>query len=304
MRTVTINRNDAGQRLDKLLVKLMPSLPKGLLYKSIRKNCVRVNGKHVKDGAYMLNIGDTLELYFKEEFFESKKTAVPSNFGELDIVYEDENIIVVNKPAGLVVHADEGSGDTLIDRIKGYLYKKGEYNPKAENSFAPALCSRLDRNTSGLITAAKNAPALRELNERIRNHEIRKFYRCIAEGEIPVKRGTLSGYLERGDKRVTVAHGMSENAKRVRLSYKVIKIKDGLSFVEIELLTGRTHQIRAQMADFGYPLLGDVKYGGHRVPGQMYQALACVRLTFDFKTDGGILEYLNGKTIEISDPEE
>ena len=296
MREITINKNDCGQRLDKFLSKFMPLLPKSMLYKGLRKNCVRINGKHVKDGGVFLNEGDVLNLYFNDEFFGGGKKFIPISHS-LDIVYEDENLIIANKPSGISVHTDDkGEKRTLIAEIQSYLYEKGEYRPESEQSFAPALCNRLDKNTSGLIIAAKNAEALRIINEKIKKREIRKFYLCVAEGHMK-KSGTLSAYLTRLDKRVSVSDTPSDGAKPVKLKYTVIGENEKHSLVEVELLTGRTHQIRAQFAHIGHPLAGDVKYGGSRSPS--YQELVSRRLVFDFKSDAGILNYMTGSDFSI-----
>lgn len=297
MREITINKNDSGQRLDKFLLKFMPKLPKSMLYKGLRKNCVRINSKHAKDGSVFLNEGDVLKLYFSDEFFIGKKSFSPIAHS-LDIIYEDENLIIVNKPSGVVVHDDDkNTKHTLILEIQSYLYDKGEYRPDTEKSFSPSLCNRLDRNTSGLIIAAKNAEALRIINEKIRNREIHKFYHCICEGHMK-KSGTLSAYLTRLDKRVEISNKQTENSKPVELNYTVIGENEKHSLVEIELLTGRTHQIRAQFAHIGHPLVGDVKYGGSR--SEKYQELVSRRLMFDFKSDAGILNYMTGADFSVS----
>lgn len=298
MKQITISKNDGGRRLDKFLSKFMPRLPKSMLYKSLRKNCVRVNGKHVKDGAYMLREGDALSLYFRDEFFEKEQRTVRTG-APLDVVYEDDNIIIVNKPRGLVVHDDDkGTRDTLIARVLGYLYEHGSYNPEQEQSFAPALCNRLDRNTEGLVIAAKNAAALRTVNEKIRSREIKKYYICITEGVPPKKSGTLVSYLSRLEKRVTVSDTECENGKEIRTKYRLLQTDGSRSLLEIELLTGRTHQIRAQLASIGCPLEGDAKYGAKNT--DVPYRLCSFKLVFDFSSDAGVLNYLRGKTVEIA----
>lgn len=294
MREFIINRNDGGQRLDKYLRKLLPTMPKSMLYKSLRKNCVRLNGRHIKDGGQMLEAGDILSLYLKDEFFEVKdefKYVKP----RLDIVYEDENIMVIDKPVGMLSHADEtGEGETLIDMIISYLYDTGEYNPKNESTFKPALCNRLDRNTGGLIISAKNALALREMNKGIKERCVHKFYTAIVEGHTPDS-GEVRGKLLRDAKVTRVA----DTGVDASLSYKAVAKKDGCTLIEVELHTGRTHQIRAQMSALGFPLSGDTKYGGH---GTRYrQSLYSTRVAFDFP-EGSILEYLNELDIKTQAP--
>lgn len=298
MRQVTVNENDGGQRLDKFLSKLMPKLPGSMLYKGLRKKCVRINGRHVKEGAVRVESGDVLQLYFNDEFFESENSFVYVK-PELDIVYEDENILVINKAVGVLVHPDAGGrSKTLVDMVQSYLYEKGEYDPESENTFSPALCNRLDRNTGGLVIAAKNASALRAVNEGIRNRRIKKYYSAIAEGYTD-DCGKLEGYVTRSGLVTSKADKNDKGAKQVSLSYKARARNNGYTLLEVELHTGRTHQIRSQLSAAGFPLAGDTKYGGHG--GKFRQALWSVRLELDFDTSSP-LAYLNGKRIEVKAP--
>ena len=306
MRTVTVGTNDAGQRLDKFMTKFFPTMPQSLLYKYLRKKCVRANGVHVKE-QYMLQPGDVLKFYINEEFFHppAPDQAYQHIQPDLSIVYEDENILLVNKPAGLVVHDDESKTDiTLIAQIQAYLYQKGEYQPGQENTFAPALCNRIDRNTEGIVIAAKNAESLRVLNQKIKDREIHKFYLCLAFGKFAKKSGQEKAYLIKDEtkKQVTIYPSPVFGSKTIITRYRVLGYHGGISLVEVDLVTGRTHQIRAHLAYLGHPLVGDGKYGrnvDNKRAGRKHQALCAYRLTFSFTTDAGVLSYLDGKSFQI-----
>ncbi len=299
MRTVTVNGNDAGQRLDKFLGKLLKSMPAGMLYKSIRKKRVKVNGKRA-DISYRLSEGDKIELYINDEFFGDKSAEEYANRpSELKIVYEDENILVADKPSGLPCHGGGNSGDdTLISRITAYLFKTGEYDPSSENTFAPALCNRLDRNTSGLVIAAKNAAALRIVNEKIKKREVEKYYICTVIGVPEEKSGIIETYLKKDGGSNTVSVSQNEkDARRAVTKYKVLSTTENGARVEVRLITGRTHQIRAHMAHIGHPIEGDVKYGAPKNGKRDFQNLRAYKIKFNFK-ESCALDYLNQKTIE------
>lgn len=309
MREITVNENDANQRLDKFLLKLMPSLPKNMLYKSLRKNCVKINGKHIKDGATKLSKDDTISLYFDDYFFE--KPSYYLDFMKispnLDIIYEDENLILINKPQGVLVHEDDRQNpNNLLSHIKSYLYKKGEYLPKNEHTFAPALANRIDRGTGGIVIAAKNAPVLRIINEKIKNREIKKFYLCLAKGLFAEKDGKISGYVLRdGKSKITSFYDEPlPKSKKTETAYRVLEEFPEYSLLEIELKTGRTHQIRSALSHIGHPLLGDRKYAPLKTAQKFdyrFPALFAYKLQFEFAEDSGILAYLNGKSFEIQD---
>lgn len=314
MKTITIGPNDAGQRLDKFLQKYMPALPVSMMYKYIRKKRVKLNRKKAAPDTKLLE-GDVLDLYISDEFFSDGGGIDGTGIGEteafytlrpkLDIAYEDGNILIVNKPAGMVVHEDEHEKRyTLIDYIKAYLYQNGSYRPEEENSFAPALCNRIDRNTSGLVIAAKTAEALRVMNQKIRDRELTKYYLSIVHGEPSPACGTIKGYLRKDAEKnkVFVRNKPEEGARTAITKYRTLESKGSLSLLEVELITGRTHQIRAHMASIGHPLLGDGKYGTNeqnRPFGVRHQALCAYKLAFHFTTPAYGLDYLNGKTIEL-----
>lgn len=308
MKSFVITQNDANQRLDKYIQKSFPNLPKTLMYKYIRTKKIKVNSKK-SDIAYRLQVGDTVEMYIKDEFFVKPETRYDftSASESLNVIFEDENIILLNKPVGLLCHPDDREYcDTLISRVKKYLYNKREYDPEDENSFAPALVNRIDRNTGGIVIAAKNAQSLRILNSKMKNREIHKFYRCILIGTPKKKSGIMEDYLSKDEEKnkVTVSKKKTDGAKTIRTKYEVLQSKDGLSLVEVELLTGRTHQIRSHFASIGHPLLGDGKYGKNELGkklGCKKQCLCSYKLMFDFTTDSGELQYLDKRTFQIDD---
>ena len=307
MHELKIGKNDAGQRLDKFITKTL-DLPPSLLYKSIRLKKIKVNRKRAENNTVLLE-GDTVQCFLADEFFEKKtgRSSFESITPHLDIVYEDENIMLLNKRPGVSVHEDEnGSTNTLITHIQAYLYQKGEYDPESEQSFAPALCNRIDRNTGGIVIAAKNAEALRVMNEKIKLREIDKYYLAAVHGIPSPKSATLRAYLLKDDKKNIVRvydKNPPKNAKEIITKYTVIAKNADSALLEVELLTGRTHQIRAHMAHIGHALIGDGKYGinkSDRARGYKYQALYSYRLRFNFdKSKESALDYLSGKEFKI-----
>lgn len=311
MKEYVIGANDAGQRLDKFIRKAFPLMPPSEMYKAIRKKDIKINGRRAEI-SQMLCEGDVLRLFVKDEFLLRERSdffkSITPVFG---VIYEDENIIICDKPAGLLCHSDEaGEQNTLIEQVKAYLWKKGEYDPESENSFAPALCNRIDRNTAGLVVAAKNAEALRVMNEKIKERKVSKYYLCLAHGKFEKSSDTLEGFIYKDKSTNTVSvsrvpqKGHEKEAVRAVTKYRVIGYDGHDSVLEVELVTGRTHQIRAQMAAIGHPLVGEGKYAENksdRKRGFYHQALYSYKIVFG-NADDGALSYLNGREFFV-DPE-
>ncbi len=307
MKEFTIGKNDAGQRLDRWLSKAVPLLPAPLAQKYIRLKRVKLNGKGAKQDT-RLQVGDVLQLYINDEFFDKPRedNAFLAVFKpHLNIVYEDENIILCDKRPGLLCHPDQNEYvSTLITHIQAYLYQKKEWDPKAENSFTPSLCNRIDRNTGGIVICAKNAESLRIINQKIKDRELEKKYLAIIHGRMNPPSGKLESFLVKDEvkKQVSVYNRPTPGGKTSVTLYRTLTSSNSLSLVECELITGRTHQIRAQFSSSGHPLLGDGKYGkqkDNKKFDRKFQALYSYKLKFCFATDAGNLSYLDGKSWQV-----
>ncbi|MBE6834727.1 MAG: RluA family pseudouridine synthase [Ruminococcaceae bacterium] len=304
MKSFTIGKNEANQRFDKFITKTVPSLPKSLMYKYLRTKRIKLNGKKAEIST-KLNEGDLVEMYINDEFFVKKESVYDFMRAskEIDIVYEDENLILLNKKVGLLCHPDnEEYVDTLVGRVKRYLYEKNEYNPDEETSFTPSLVNRIDRNTGGIVIAAKNAEALRILNKKLKDREIEKYYLCVIEGVLNKKSDTLKGYLIKNEDKniVKIYSKEKENSKEIKTEYRIIDENNGFSLAEVHLLTGRTHQIRAHFSSIGHPLAGDIKYGSKKTNKEnKRQLLYSYKIVFNFTTDAGCLDYLNNKEFSV-----
>jgi len=313
MRQFIINSNDADQRLDKFILKTFPDLKKSIMYKAVRTKNIKLNGKRC-DISSKLSEGDELKIFISDDLLGKQKSEKPRKFQEGkalkndEIIYDDENIILINKKPGIIAHSDNKiDEDTLADRLKNYLFTTGEYKPDEENSFAPALCNRLDRNTAGIVIGAKNAAALREINRKIKEDQIVKKYLCLLADVPPEDKGTLVAWhrKDNASNTVKIRSEEFEGSKKIITRYRVIdKNYRNAVLTEIELVTGRTHQIRAHMAFIGCPVVGDTKYGSREAnekSGFRYQALCAYRLFFRKTQEKNVLSYLEGREFENRD---
>lgn len=307
MKEIIIQKNDAGQRLDKFIRKAFPDMPQSMLYRAIRTRHVKLNGKRPEPSDKLCE-GDSLCIYLSDDVLIKKDRSI-TDLPPVEAVFEDENIMLVNKPVGLSVHEDETDNpDTLIARVLNHLSKKGEYDPEKENSFVPALCNRLDRNTCGIVIVAKNAEALRIMNRMVAERRLIKKYLCLVHGVPEVRAATLKAFIRKDTqkKHSYVTDKPTKGALTMLTKYELLKTNGSISLFSVELLTGRTHQIRAHMAHIGHPLVGDGKYGSnelYRKSGHRWQALCAHSLSFDFKGEGEALSYLDKRTFSVPEPE-
>lgn len=301
MRTITIKANDANQRLDKFLNKAVPLIPTNLMYKLLRNKRIKLNGKKTTHNV-RLNEGDILTFYLSDDFFE---TEVNLDFMQcklpLEIVYEDANVLIFYKDVNTSVHEDENNKiNNSVNALKKYLSNKGEYHASGELSFAPAIVNRLDRNTSGLVMAAKSAQALRDLNTVVKERLVHKFYLCAVRGVIKPSNAKLVAYTKKDElnKIALISSTLKDGYSEIKTNYQLLKANNNKSLLEVELITGKFHQIRAHLASVGYPLIGDVKYGGKALKGNN-QLLSAYKLVFDKELPESLSE-LAGKSFEVS----
>lgn len=300
---IEIGTNEAGQRLDKFLRKYLKDVPLSAIFKALRKGDIRVNGVKKKEN-YPLELGDIIEIRYLQSKQEKKAdTFMKVNSSGLMITYEDENILVVEKWPGVLVHPDQrGVEPSLTDYVLSYLNGKGDYLPEKEKTFTPAPCNRLDRNTSGAVIFGKNFEALREMNEMIREGQVKKYYNALVTGRI--KDGMYTGYISKNENEniSKVYDKEMPNTKKIAMEVKTIQSNGAFSFLEIDLITGRSHQIRTHLSHLGHPIVGDTKYGDRNINsffdnkfGLNYQFLYAYKLII--KGGEGKLAYLKNKTI-------
>ncbi len=306
MKEIIIHKNENEQRLDRFLQKYLDKAPRSFIFKMIRKKNIKVNDKRAQPET-MIYEGDRVQLYLADEtiakFIEEKKPVksklIPS------IVYEDDNILLINKEIGILSHGAGGDfEENIVDSMITYLIEKGDYVPRIEITFTPSICNRLDRNTSGIIIGAKNYDALKGINEAIKNTYVKKFYKTIVKGKVD-KEIEARGYLSKDENRnmVKVSQDDMDGSKEISTNIRPLKYFNGYSLLEIDLITGRTHQIRGHLSSLGYPIIGDRKYGDKNTNiifkdkyGLDNQWLHGYKVEFYGLSDK--LEYLNGKSFE------
>ena len=309
MRQLTVHKNDENQRLDKYLKKYLKEAPGSFIYKMLRKKNIVLNGKKA-DGTEKLIAGDEIKLFFAEETlqkFTGEDTSAPVlQFPQKDlhILFEDEDVLLINKPAGELSQKAEANNVSMNEYALGYLQKTGAITEESLKVFKPSVCNRLDRNTSGILIVAKTYQAAREFGEALQKRSVHKFYRCIVKGEVK-KAETIDGYLWKDEKtnKVQIFKEKREGASEIHTAYRPIKCENGLTLLEVHLITGRTHQIRAHLSSIGHSILGDPKYGDKKLSEKWkvkYQLLHACRLELDGFT-GDFAKY-NGKIITADVP--
>lgn len=296
MKSFVITKKDAGTRLDKFIFKTFENLPKSLMYKEIRKKNIKVNKKRCT-AQQILNADDLLELYLNDDVLKIKQKHYDflRAADDLDIIYEDDNIILINKKVGVLCHPDgKDYIDNIVARMKKYLYRSNEWDPDT-STFTPSLANRIDRNTGGIVIGVKNSGALKIINQIIKEREIEKYYLTVVHGKMKKDQAVITAYLTKDEKKnmVRVTDEQTDGSKKIITQYTVLDYYDDASLLEVRLHTGRTHQIRAHLAHIGHPLYGDGKYGKEQ--GRYRQALYSYKLTFNF-SDENELSYLNHKT--------
>ncbi len=302
MREVTIGAKESGQRFSKFLEKYFKEAQTSFLYKMLRKKNIKLNDKKAT-GSEMLQTGDKVTVYFSDETFEkfrgeTKKVIYPVI--DLDIVYEDEDVLIVNKPAGMLSQKAKPQDVTLVEYILGYLQKKGEWSPK--DSLKPGICNRLDRNTSGLVIAGKSLRGLQKMSELLKDRTMDKYYLTIVEG-VMKEHSVVRGYLKKDEQtnRVQIFSEDGEDRVWIETGYETLRTNGTVTLLKVKLVTGKTHQIRGHLASLGHPLLGDVKYGAAKRADMKHYFLHAKTLCFP--ENMGELKNLSGRVVTAKEPD-
>ncbi len=306
MQELHVTENEAGQRLDKLLAKFLNQAPKSFLYKMMRKKNIVLNGKKCT-GNEKLKQGDSIKLFFSDETIEKFSAgtyAIPKKekINMLPIIYEDEQVLLMNKPVGVLSQKAKDSDVSAVEILINYLMETDQLSKEQFRTFHPSICNRLDRNTSGILVAGKTLPALQEMNRFFKERTIAKYYRCLVKGRVIKNEEYIKGYLVKDQKtnKVSITKKKTEEGVPIETEYCVIQSNAEVSLLEVHLITGKTHQIRAHLASIGHPIIGDYKYGDKQI-NEMYrqayglksQLLHAYRL--EMPSSNGSLAYLNDK---------
>ena len=314
MKVVIVSKNEAGQRFDKLLGKILNQAPKSFLYKMLRKKNITLNGKKA-DGSEKVNLGDEIKFFLADETYDKfaggisetveKTTTIVSEIGKsIGIVYEDENILVLNKPVGILSQKAESSDVSMVEHVISYLISSKALDKAELATFKPGVCNRLDRNTSGLIVAGKTLEGVQVMSELFKDRSLHKYYRCIVKGRVE-RRQNIKGYLLKDEScnKVTILSSKAEGAEYIETEYEPILVTDQYTLLEVKLITGKPHQIRAHLKSMGHPIIGDGKYGSRTVNdyfrqtyGLKHQLLHAYRLEFPVMKDS-MSELSNQKLI-------
>ena len=306
MREIYISDNEANQRLDKFLAKLLNEAPKSFYYKMLRKKNIVLNGKKA-DGNEKLKQGDCVRLYLSEEtlakFSSAKEVVRPK--GSLEILYEDKNVVFLNKPAGLLSQKAQKGDVSVVDYLITYLLDSHAISKEELKLFSPSVCNRLDRNTSGIVAAGKSLTGLQTLSQWFRDRSVGKYYRCLVKGNLSEKQ-RICGYLRKNHQtnQVSVTDDPTEGSVKIETEYEPIARGKETTLLEVHLITGKTHQIRAHLSQIGHPILGDPKYGDLKLNKTLRlqkQLLHAYRLELP-KTTGALSE-IAGKTVIAPLPE-
>ncbi|GKX28899.1 pseudouridine synthase [Vallitalea longa] len=301
MKEITISKYESNQRVDKYLLKYLNKASKSFLYKMLRKKRIKLNKKRIV-GNEILKENDIIQIYMSDETIQKFSiTNINKNISiSHKIVYEDDNILICDKPVGLLSQPNDNTSISLVDEITTYLYKKGDYDPEVTKGYRPGICNRLDRNTSGLVIAGKNMKSLQELNKLIAESKLDKHYMCIVSGLITAT-NTIEGYLDKDtiNNKVTISTD-SGKGSYIKTIYKPLKIGKDYTLLDVKIITGKSHQIRAHLSSIGHPIIGDYKYGNRKINDIFkkkfkltHQLLHAYKITFHI--DNGELRYLDNK---------